>query len=40
MEQDTAWSLPVASYLVIIIGVHTYEGKEHRYVDYPVMNVL
>jgi hypothetical protein len=40
MEQDTAWSLPVASYLVIVMGVQTYEGKEHRYVDYPVMDVL
>jgi pre-mRNA-splicing helicase BRR2 len=39
-QQDTAWSLPVSSYLVIIMGVQSYEGKEHRYVDYPVMDVL
>ncbi|KAF7968038.1 hypothetical protein HWV62_32144 [Athelia sp. TMB] len=39
-SKDTAWSLPVASYLVIIMGVQYYEGKEHRYVDYPVMDVL
>jgi len=39
-SKDTAWSLPVASYLVIVMGVQTYEGKEHRYVDYPVMDVL
>jgi pre-mRNA-splicing helicase BRR2 len=38
--QDTAWSLPVASYMVIIMGVQSYEGKEHRYIDYPVMDVL
>ncbi|OSX63730.1 hypothetical protein POSPLADRAFT_1055810 [Postia placenta MAD-698-R-SB12] len=38
--RDTAWSLPVASYMVIIMGVQSYEGKEHRYVDYPVMDVL
>ena len=38
--QDTAWSLPVASYMVIIMGVQFYEGKEHRYIDYPVMDVL
>ncbi|KAF7323081.1 hypothetical protein HMN09_00088200 [Mycena chlorophos] len=37
---DTAWSLPVASYLVIIMGVQSYEGREHRYIDYPVMDVL
>ncbi|KAF8056607.1 DNA polymerase theta/eta [Lyophyllum atratum] len=39
-SKDTAWSLPVASYLVIIMGVQSYEGKEHRYIDYPVMDVL
>ncbi|KAH9965547.1 putative RNA helicase [Lactifluus volemus] len=39
-SKDSAWSLPVASYLVIIMGVQSYEGKEHRYVDYPVMDVL
>ncbi|KAI0062804.1 Sec63-domain-containing protein [Artomyces pyxidatus] len=40
VSKDTAWSLPVASYMVIIMGVQSYEGKEHRYVDYPVMDVL
>ncbi|SJK98702.1 probable ATP dependent RNA helicase [Armillaria ostoyae] len=39
-SKDTAWSIPVASYIVIIMGVQYYEGKEHRYVDYPVMDVL
>ncbi|KAG7448800.1 Sec63-domain-containing protein [Guyanagaster necrorhizus] len=39
-SKDTAWSIPVASYMVIIMGVQYYEGKEHRYVDYPVMDVL
>ncbi|KAF5318824.1 hypothetical protein D9619_010989 [Psilocybe cf. subviscida] len=39
-SKDAAWSLPVASYMVIIMGVQFYEGKEHRYIDYPVMDVL
>ncbi|KAG6370880.1 putative RNA helicase [Boletus reticuloceps] len=39
-SKDTAWNLPVASYMVIIMGVQFFEGKEHRYVDYPVMDVL
>ena len=30
----------MSSYMVIIMGVQYYEGKEHRYVDYPVMDVL
>ncbi|KIK61881.1 hypothetical protein GYMLUDRAFT_995418 [Collybiopsis luxurians FD-317 M1] len=38
--KDTAWSLPVSSYVTIIMGVQYYEGKEHRYIDYPVMDVL
>ncbi|KAJ7578996.1 putative RNA helicase [Mycena floridula] len=39
-SKDTAWSLPVSSYMVIIMGVQYFEGKEHRYIDYPVMDVL
>ncbi|TFK70690.1 Sec63-domain-containing protein [Pluteus cervinus] len=39
-SKDTAWSLPVACYMVIIMGLQVYEGKEHRYIDYPVMDVL
>ncbi|KAG8936165.1 DEIH-box ATPase [Tulasnella sp. 418] len=39
-SRETAWSLPVASYMVIIMGVQYYEGREHRYVDYPVTDVL
>ena len=35
-----AWSLPVASHMVIIMGIQFYEGKEHWYIDYPVMDVL
>ena len=26
--------------MVIITGVQFYEGKEHRYIDYAVMDVL
>ena len=40
VSKATTWSLPVASYMVIIMGVQFYEGKEHRYIDYPVMDVL
>jgi hypothetical protein len=40
LMQDTTWSLPVARHMVIIMGVQYYEGKEHRYIDYPVMDVL
>ena len=26
--------------MVIIMGVQFYEGKEHRYIDYPVMDIV
>ncbi|KAF8507301.1 putative RNA helicase [Hysterangium stoloniferum] len=39
-SRDTAWSLPVACYMVIIMGVQYFEGKEHRYIDYPITDVL
>ncbi|KAH8119267.1 Sec63-domain-containing protein [Phellopilus nigrolimitatus] len=39
-SRDVAWSIPLSSYMVIIMGVQFFEGKEHRYVDYPVTDVL
>ncbi|RSH79448.1 DEIH-box ATPase [Apiotrichum porosum] len=39
-SKDTAWSLPVASYMVIIMGVQSFDGQEHRYVDYAIADVL
>lgn len=39
-SRDVCWALNVKTYLVIIMGAQYYEGKEHRYVDYPVTEVL
>ncbi|KAI5476145.1 pre-mRNA-splicing helicase BRR2 [Pseudohyphozyma bogoriensis] len=39
-SKDTAWSIPLTAYMVIIMGVQTFEGKEHRYIDYPFTDVL
>ncbi|KIL66871.1 hypothetical protein M378DRAFT_160402 [Amanita muscaria Koide BX008] len=39
-SNDTIWSLPVASYTAIIMGVQYFEGKGHSYIEYPVMDVL
>ncbi|QRV91442.1 pre-mRNA-splicing helicase BRR2 [Ceratobasidium sp. AG-Ba] len=39
-SRETAWSLPVTAYMVVIMGVQHFEGREHRYVDYPVPDVL
>lgn len=39
-SKDTAWNIPMTAYMVIIMGVQTYEGKEHRYVDYSFPDIL
>lgn len=38
--KDVAWSLSVRSFLVIVMGTQIYEGREHRYIDYPVSDIL
>ena len=38
--QDMAWSMPIASHLAIVMGMQYFEGREHRYVDYAVTDVL
>ncbi|KAI5988863.1 hypothetical protein EDC04DRAFT_2588662, partial [Pisolithus marmoratus] len=35
-----AWSLPVTSHMVIIMGIQYYKGKEHCYIDYPMIDFL
>ncbi|KAF8320257.1 Sec63-domain-containing protein [Clavulina sp. PMI_390] len=40
VSRESIWSLPSTAFMVIIMGVQSYEGREHRYVDYPVTDVL
>lgn len=39
-SKDTCWALPVTAYMVIIMGVQYFDGKDHRYADYPVADLL
>jgi pre-mRNA-splicing helicase BRR2 len=39
-SRDCVWGLDLQSRLVVIMGSQYYEGKEHRYVDYPIPDVL
>ena len=39
-SRDTCWGFQQKSHLVVIMGTQFYEGKEHRYVDYPITDVL
>ncbi|CAN0439518.1 unnamed protein product, partial [Laminaria digitata] len=34
------WSLDVAASLVVVMGTTSYDGREHKYVDYPVTDLL
>ncbi|CAK4441295.1 unnamed protein product [Aphanomyces euteiches] len=33
------WDLDVKAFLVVIMGTQSYDGKEHRYVDYPLADI-
>lgn len=35
-----AWGMNVSAHTVIIMGTQYYNGKEHRYVDYPITDIL
>ncbi len=39
-SKETAWSIPLTAHLVLIMSLQTYEGREHRYVDYPLPDLL
>lgn len=39
-SKDTVWSLPVSAHLVLLLSLQTYEGREHRYVDYPLTDMI
>ncbi|KAJ3190089.1 DEIH-box ATPase [Gaertneriomyces sp. JEL0708] len=39
-SRDTCWGMRMRSSTVVIMGTQFWEGKEHRYVDYPVTDVL
>jgi len=39
-SRDTCWALPLHSHMVVVMGTQYFEGKEHRYADYPITDVL
>lgn len=40
VSQSLVWEVPVSAHLVVLMGTQYYEGKESRYVDYPITTVL
>ncbi|KAG6325404.1 hypothetical protein E4U44_005144 [Claviceps purpurea] len=39
-SRDVCWELTSTAHIVIVMGTQYFEGREHRYVDYPVSEVL
>ncbi|KAJ3182114.1 DEIH-box ATPase [Irineochytrium annulatum] len=39
-SKETCWGIPMTAHLVVIMGTQHFLGKEHRYADYPITDVL
>ncbi|KAI1345118.1 Sec63 Brl domain-containing protein [Xylariaceae sp. FL0016] len=39
-SREVCWEIDCAAHLVIVMGTQYYEGREHRYVDYQLSEVL
>jgi pre-mRNA-splicing helicase BRR2 len=39
-SRDVCWEINVTAHLVIVMGTQFYEGREHRYIDYPISEIL
>lgn len=40
VSRDCCWEVTAKAHLVIVMGTQFFEGREHRYIDYPVSEVL
>ncbi|ETN47213.1 uncharacterized protein HMPREF1541_01404 [Cyphellophora europaea CBS 101466] len=39
-SRDVCWELPLTAHLVIIMGTQYFQGREHRYIDYQISEIL
>ena len=39
-SRDVCWEIDCTAHLVIVTGTQFYEGREHRYIDYPISEIL
>ncbi|MCJ1306524.1 DEIH-box ATPase [Agyrium rufum] len=39
-SREVCWEIDSTAYLVIVMGTQFFEGREHRYIDYPISEVL
>ena len=40
VSRDCCWEINVDAQLVIVMGTQFFEGREHRYIDYPIAEIL
>ncbi|KAH9840433.1 Sec63 Brl domain [Teratosphaeria destructans] len=40
VSRDCCWEIQSVAHLVIVMGTQFFEGREHRYIDYPIAEVL
>lgn len=40
VSRDCCWEVQSTAHLVVIMGTQFFEGREHRYLDYPISEVL
>ncbi|KAF2662907.1 Sec63-domain-containing protein [Lophiostoma macrostomum CBS 122681] len=40
VSRDSCWEIDATAYLVIVMGTQFFEGREHRYIDYPISEIL
>ena len=39
-SRDVCWEINCTAHLVVVMGTQFYEGREHRYIDYPISEIL
>ncbi|KAI9878001.1 MAG: DEIH-box ATPase [Pleopsidium flavum] len=39
-SRDVCWEIDCKAHLVIVMGTQFFEGREHRYIDYPISDIL
>ena len=39
-SRDVCWEIDCTAHLIIVMGTQFYEGREHRYIDYPISEIL
>lgn len=39
-SRDVCWEIDFTAHLVVVMGTQFFEGREHRYIDYPISEML